>query len=314
MFSGKVPEVSHLRIFGCPVYIHIPKDIRTKLDPSGKKGIFVRYIETSKAYRVYVPGYKMIDISKDVIFDEDAAFYKSKRNHVDEVHDEEPTASTIPYTEEEELVPENHDMMEPQKPVDSPTEVITYQRKPGWAHELIQYAERYGAPNKTFRESKIPRLYSNYVALASNIIDAEPSSYEEVAEKKVWQDAMIEEYQSIMKNDVWDIVPRPKEKSVVTSKWLYKIKHAVDGSIEKYNARFVARGFSQKEGIDYEETFALVVRYTSIRATIAIVAKMGWKLHQMDTKTAFLNGVIEEEVYVEKPQGFETHDSQPHVC
>jgi hypothetical protein len=86
---------------------------------------------------------------------------------------------------------------------------------------------------------------------------------------------MIEEYQSTMKNDVWDIVPRPEEKYVVTSKWLYKIKHAADGSIEKYKARFVAHGFSQKEGIDYEETFVHVARYTSIRATMAIAAKMG---------------------------------------
>ena len=76
---------------------------------------------------------------------------------------------------------------------------------------------------------------------------------------------MIEEYQFIMKNDVWDVVPRPERKFVVTSKWIYKIKHAADGSIEKYKARFVARGFSQKEGIDYEETFALVAKYTSIR-------------------------------------------------
>jgi hypothetical protein len=121
VFSRKVPEVSHLRIFGCPVYIHIPKDKRTKLDPSRKKGIFVGYRKTSKAYRVYVPGYKKIEISRDVIFDEDAAFCKSKRNHVDEVHDEEPTTSKVPDIEEEEHVPENHDMMEPQKPVDSPT-------------------------------------------------------------------------------------------------------------------------------------------------------------------------------------------------
>ena len=114
-------------------------------------------------------------------------------------------------------------------------------------------------------------------------------NYEEVVEKKVWQDGMIEEYQSIMKNDVWDIVPRPKEKPVVTSKWLYKIKHVVDGNIEKlkYKARFVARGISQKEGVDYEDTFAPVARYTSIRATLAIAAKMGWKLRQMDVKTAF---------------------------
>jgi hypothetical protein len=82
-----------------------------------------------------------------------------------------------------------------------------------------------------------------------------------------------------MKNDVWDIVPRPEGKSVVTSKWIYKIKHAADGSVEKYKARFVARGFSQVEEIDYEETFALVARYTSIRTIIALVASMGLKLH-----------------------------------
>jgi hypothetical protein len=93
-----------------------------------------------------------------------------------------------------------------------------------------------------------------------------------------------------MKNDVWDIVPRPKGKSVVTSKWIYKIKHATDGSVEKYKARFVARGFSQVEGIDYEETFATVARYTSIRTIISLAASMGWRLHQMDVKTTFLNG------------------------
>ena len=98
----------------------------------------------------------------------------------------------------------------------------------------------------------------------SHIIDAEPSSYEEAAGQSVWRDAMMEEYQSVMKNDVWDVVPRLKGKSVVTSKWIYKIKHAADGSVEKYKARFVARGFSQKEGIDYEETFAPIARYTSI--------------------------------------------------
>jgi hypothetical protein len=101
---------------------------------------------------------------------------------------------------------------------------------------------------------------------------------------------------------------------VVSYKWLYKIKHAADGSIEKYKARFVACGFSQKEGIDYEETFAPVAIYTSIRTIIALAAKMKWKLHQMDVKTTFLNGVIEEEVYIEQPQGFEVEDRKTHVC
>ena len=117
-----------------------------------------------------------------------------------------------------------------------------------------------------------------------------------------------------MKNDVWDVVPRPKGKSVLTSKWIYKIKHAADDSIEKYNARFVARGFSQKEEIDYEETFALVVRYNSIITILALASNIKWKLHQMDVKTTFLNGLIEEEVYIEQPQGFETNDHKNRVC
>ena len=124
----------------------------------------------------------------------------------------------------------------------------------------------------------------------------------------------MEEYQSIMKNDVWDIIPRPKGKSVVTSKWIYKIKHDVDSSIEKYKEIFVAQDFSQKEGIDYEETFAPIARYTSIRSVLSLAVVMKWKIHQMDVKTTFLIGVVEEEVYIEYPLGFETHDRDSHVC
>ena len=98
-----------------------------------------------------------------------------------------------------------------------------------------------------------------------------------------------------------EIVLIPEWKSVVTSRWLYKIKHGVDGSIEKYKARFIARGFSQKEGVDYDETFTPVARYTSIRSIIAIASAMGWNFLQMDIKTSFLNCVIKEEVYIEQP-------------
>ena len=127
-------------------------------------------------------------------------------------------------------------------------------------------------------------------------LEEEPTYFEEAIQRKEWADAMTEEYQSIMKNEVWEIVPRPKNKDVVSSRWLFKIKHAADESIEKYKARFVTRGFYQKEGIDYKETFAPVARYTSIRTSIRTIidlaAKMKWKLHQMDVKTAFLNGII----------------------
>jgi hypothetical protein len=93
-----------------------------------------------------------------------------------------------------------------------------------------------------------------------NISDVEPSSFEEEDKLQVWKDAMLEEYRSILKNNVWDIVSRPKDKSMVSSKWVYKIKHAADGSVEKFKEIFVARGFSQKEGIDYDDNFSPVAK------------------------------------------------------
>jgi hypothetical protein len=125
---------------------------------------------------------------------------------------------------------------------------------------------------------------------------------------------MIEEHQSIMNNDVWYIVLRPKGKSMVTSKWIYKIKHAADERIEKQKAIFVARGFSHVEGIDYEDNFSFVARYTSIYMNIALTFSLGWILHQMDVKTTFLNGDIEEEVYIDHPYGFMIHGKDSLVC
>jgi hypothetical protein len=107
------------------------------------------------------------------------------------------------------------------------------------------------------------------------LLNEEPTTFEEAVQKGQWKEAMMEEHQFIVKNEVWEIIPRPKEKSVVTSKWVYKIKHAADESMDKYKARFIARGFSQKEGEYYDETFSPVARYTSIRAIISLATSMG---------------------------------------
>ena len=125
---------------------------------------------------------------------------------------------------------------------------------------------------------------------------------------------MKEETKSIQENDVWDLVELPKDRKAVGSKWVFKVKTAADGSIERYKARLVAQGFSQKYGLDYDETFCPVVRPESIRTVIALAVKKGLKLHQMDVTTAFLNGELEEEVYMKQPEGF-VADGQEHlVC
>jgi hypothetical protein len=286
----------------------------------------VGYCEVSKAFRIYIPGHRHIEINRDVTFDEDATLKKSRKCQLEEVYEQElviprvvESMREVPrvvelvrevVTSPDEEILEDHDVVEFQEP---PQMTISHKRKPAWAKELIQDGEKYGVLKGTTRHVKKPKPFSSYMALMCDLLENEPTYFEEAIQKKEWVDAMTEEYQSIIKNDVWEIVPRPNNKDVVSSRWLFKIKHAVDGSIEKYKERFVARRFSQKEGIDYEETFAHVARYTSIGTIIALAAKMKWKLHQMDVKTTFLNGVIKEEVYIEQPRGFEVEDRKSHV-
>ncbi len=161
-----------------------------------------------------------------------------------------------------------------------------------------------GEPCSQRRQRRSPNRYTGYMVLIRECVETEPYSFEEAMQQPIWVDAMVEEYDSIVWNNVWDGVPRPENMLVVSSRWIYKVKQATDGSVAKHKARFFSRGFSQVEGIDYEETFAPVARYSSIRLMLALSAQMGWKIHPMDVKTALLNGKIEEEVYIEKLEGF----------
>jgi hypothetical protein len=310
-FSGKKPNVENLRIFGCPVYSHIPKDKRNKLEPSGKKGIFVGYSDSSKAYRIYIPEQHKIEVSRDVTFNEKMAFNKCIKETIEEEEIEELNEESTENENDEKELPDHP--MEPCENINSDI-VPKTKKRPAWLEATLQDVERVKVPEGTFRKSKRPKRFSSYATYMTKLLDEEPTTFEEAVQKEQWKEAMTEEHQSIMKNEVWEIVPRAKEKSLVTSKWVYKIKHAADGSVDKYKARFIARGFSQKEGEDYDETFAPVARYTSIRAIISLDASMGWNLHQMDVKTTFLNGAIEEEVYIEQPKGFEVHSRDTHVC
>lgn len=129
-----------------------------------------------------------------------------------------------------------------------------------------------------------------------------------------WMSAMQEEMDSMKKNQVWELVDLPKGRKSVGNKWVLKIKRKADGSIDRYKARLVAKGFTQIEGVDYEETFSPVVRFASIRLILALVSSMDLELYQMDVKTAFLNGELEKEIYMDQPTGFEVDGEEHKVC
>ncbi|CAL9004505.1 unnamed protein product [Prunus brigantina] len=132
----------------------------------------------------------------------------------------------------------------------------------------------------------------------------EPECFDKAAKDEAWRKAMENEISMIEKNQTWELVNRPFDKPVIGVKWVYKTKLNLDESIQKNKAKLVAKGYAQKPGIDYNETFAPVARLDTIRTLIALAAKNNWKLYQLDVKSAFLNGVLEEEVYIEQPDEF----------
>jgi hypothetical protein len=137
----------------------------------------------------------------------------------------------------------------------------------------------------------------------------DPKTFVEDLVHPNWDTTMNEEYCSLMANDTWDLVPLLKGRKLVRCKWVYRTKYASDGSVERHKAWLVAKGFSQVEGIDYNETFSPVAKMNSICLVLALVASHKWEVHQMDVKSAFLHGDLQEKIYMEQPPSYVQNDS-----
>jgi hypothetical protein len=145
----------------------------------------------------------------------------------------------------------------------------------------------------------------------------EPQNIEEALtceNSKEWECAMQEEYDSFMTNNTWTLVPLPVGRKPVSYKWAFKIKQNANGEVERYKARLVARGSTQTYGVDYNKNFALAAKFTSIRCILALAALEDMEIRQMDVKTAFINGELQEEIYMEQPQGFMHQGGEHLVC
>ena len=285
-WTKEKPQAEHLRVFGCDAYSHVPKDERQKLDSKARKCIFLGYGKKTKGYRLYDPSRNKVIFSRDVKFNESERKEKTEINCDDPVHYIE-----LDLTDNTELVSNLENC-----PTEQPN-----------AEPILR---------RSGRERKTPDFYGTRVNVVSQS-PKEPRSIKEAIsspEKLQWEKAMEVEMKSLKENEVWDLVELPKDRKAIGSKWVYKVKTGADGSIERYKARLVAQGFSQKYGDDYDETFCPVVRLESLRALIALAVQLGLKLHQVDVTTAFLNGELEEEVYMRQPEGFITDGEENLVC
>ena len=130
----------------------------------------------------------------------------------------------------------------------------------------------------------------------------------------MWKEAIKSKIDSILHNHTWEQVDIPPGSKPLSTKWVFKRKHKVNGSIDQYKPRLVIKGYKQTEGLDYFDTYSPVTRINLIRMVLAIVALRNFEVHQMNVKTTFLNGDLDEEIYMEQPEGFSTLGQERKVC
>jgi Reverse transcriptase (RNA-dependent DNA polymerase)/gag-polypeptide of LTR copia-type/Integrase core domain/GAG-pre-integrase domain/Domain of unknown function (DUF4219)/Zinc knuckle len=290
-WTGSKPSVSHLRIFGCIGYGFVEQHKRSKLDDKSIKYIFIGYCLQTKGYRLFDPLSEKVVVSRNVKFDEKARWIW---DDVKEKSEENEVVETIEEDDESESESDEEERNEVEQ-----TPVRVYMRR-----NRSQFSDVAGRKTRTLDD-----LYN----ATQMILVVDPENYEEAVIEEEWRVAMKEEIDSIERNQTWSLVEAPKGKNVVGVKWVFRTKFGPDGEIIKHKARLVVKGYKQQPGIDYEETFSPVARFETVRILLAVAAVWSVPVYQFDVKSAFLNGEIVEEVFVEQPEGFKIKGKEGHV-
>ncbi|GJV01485.1 retrovirus-related pol polyprotein from transposon TNT 1-94 [Tanacetum coccineum] len=283
-FRDRKPSLEYFKVFGSKCFILNTKDYLTKFDPKSYEGVFLGYSQNSKAYVVLNKNTTKVKESLNVTFNESPPPTKLSPLVDDDVGEEEAIEN---YTKVVNNNNEEDELIE----VDEVVNIKESKNHP--LEEVI------GNLNKRTLRSQAQN-HSNFFCFISTI---EPKDVSEALKDKSWVIAMQEELNQFVANDVWDLVPLPMSRSVIGTKWVFRNKLDENGIVSRNKARR-AQGYNQQEGIDYDETYALVARLESPRILLAIACANDFKLYKMDVKSAFLNGFIKEEVYVAQPSGF----------
>lgn len=351
-FTGVKPDVSNFRIFGCDCMVHVPKEKRKKWSSKSIKMKFMGYCDNTKGFRIYNPQTRTVTKSCDVVFMEEQPNnfpIVLETQPSQDLSSSQSTEEELDSSKHESVADINDDGQEDSIIViDSSASLIDDESRDnsiavgefgtidaGSEHQDESYTsadesydtDDYADPdympeNALNNESTIEirssdRIRDQQTSLLVNVnsIDGDPLTVKQAMAQHCcdeWKKAMRDEMNSLMKNKTWILVDLPPGKKPIKSKWVFKRKFDKVGNISKYKARLVVKGYSQIHGIDYTETFAPVVRYGSIRHLLALAVKYKLGIEQMDAVTAFLQGDLSEEIYLEQPDEF--NDGSSKVC
>jgi hypothetical protein len=351
---GYPPDLSHLRVFGCLAYRHIHKDHRRKLDPKAERLTFVGYDTETKGYRLWNSAKRSVVISSDVEFEENVFPHRKQPIPAPSEPAPPPVPVPSPDPgDEPEVVDIDLNVDDDDNPGPPPAQHEPVLQPPALpprppCHPLRPPSPPPANPQPGLRRSsRIPRLvlgnpqqqrvllrrggaqevsvWDNsmqaYLAAAyapQFDINGDPLLYRDALctpEVEKWKTAMDEEMDSLMNDhQVWRLVDLPKGRTPIKCRWRYVTKRDTDNRPVRFKARLVAKGFAQIYGVDYDETFAPVARLDTVRLLLAIAAAFDLEIHQIDIKTAFLHGELEEEIFMEQPEGYVEPGNEHKVC
>ncbi|GJX68832.1 retrotransposon protein, putative, ty1-copia subclass [Tanacetum coccineum] len=294
VWYGQAPKLSYLKVWGCEALVK--RETLTKLDklqPRYIKCIFVGYPKETIGYSLYYPPENKVFVAQNAKFFKNSLITQEASGSLEDleliqVEDTHPSKNTSSNHDED-----NQEIDEPQ------SDIIPIRRSTRTRHALDQMCLNIEADEYELGDLNEPANYK--AALSDPKFDK-------------WLKVMNMEMQSMKDNKVWDLVDLPPNGKTVGSKWLFKNKTDMDGAVQTYKARIVVKGFTQTPWIDYEETFSPVADVRANRILIAIDVFYDYEIWQMDVKTAFLNGYLSKEVYMEQPEGFVDPKFPNRVC
>lgn len=349
MWSGEKPNVSNLRIFGSKVMVHVPKEKRKKWSAKASEMIFIGYDSQKKGYRCFDSQNNKVIVSRDVNFYESLSstvmMNGGQQSDDAEKMVEDPSIEQVNNSDDDQFESIDDQQQNDFSDIELDNTITSHQNTPSALdrtlvnHQSTPYVandtmteddddgdddkndddyrtraktDPVDTPRKGKRERKQVRPFQiAHFAL----IAGEPCSVREAFESndhEKWKIAMQEEMSSHKENCTWTLTSLPPGRKAIRAKWVFKLKSDGNGKANRYKARLVAKGYAQKAGIDYTETFSPVVRHGTIRFLMALAAQNEMKIFQMDAITAFLQGELSEEIFLEQPEMF--NDGTSRVC
>ncbi|KAH9688238.1 Integrase catalytic domain-containing protein [Citrus sinensis] len=289
LWTGRKPSLNHLHIWSCLAEARPYRPHERTLDSKTVSSYFVGYAERSRGFKFYDPN----EEGSTVDFDNVQVLIP--------VIDHEVNSDPQP-SDNIDQPQHQHEMIVPEEQTQQPQEPVQLRR------------------STRERRNAIPDDYIVFLQEhedETGVMEYDPINFHQAMQSSnshKWIEVMNEEYKSMQDNKVWELISLPSGAKPIGCKWIFKTKRDSKGNVERYKARLVAKGFTQKEGIDYKETFSPVSTKDSFRTIMSLVAHFDLELHQMDVKTAFLNGDIEETIYMVQPENFVLGDPKKMVC